>query len=59
MNAIVACSDPKICSAKLLRNYIVTYHSKFNILEKPFLFKHALERAIHRGTIRWVRIVVQ
>ncbi|XP_052817183.1 heterochromatin protein 1-binding protein 3-like [Mya arenaria] len=50
--AIVACSEPKIASAVIIKKYISEYHPKFDIDNKVHLFKHAIERACSKGKIR-------
>ena len=50
-NALVACTEPKQCSATLLKSYVQEYHPEFKIAEKPHLFKKALERGIQRKLI--------
>ena len=50
--AIVACHEPKQASAGLIKKYVSEYHPKLNIDARPYLFKHALERAANKGTVR-------
>jgi hypothetical protein len=51
MNAIVACTEPKVSSARLLKQYISDYHPEFKVSEKPKLFKNALQRALDKNLI--------
>ncbi|XP_013394716.1 heterochromatin protein 1-binding protein 3 [Lingula anatina] len=51
-NAIVACNEPKQCSSKLLKQYIMDYHPDFKVDARPQLFKRAVERALNKGTLR-------
>lgn len=50
--AIVATHEPKQASALLIKKYISEYHPSLNTEARPHLFKHALERASNKGTIR-------
>lgn len=50
--ALVACNEPKMASAKMIKSYITQYHPKFGIDVKPHVFKKALERACNRGIIK-------
>lgn len=51
-NALTACTEPKSCSATLLKKYLVEYHPNFNISERPNVFKKAIQRAIDKNIIR-------
>ena len=51
-NALIACTEPKQCSATLLKSYLIEYHPEFDIQNKPYLFKKALERALKKNIIR-------
>jgi linker histone H1 and H5 family len=51
MNAIVACTEPKVSSARLLKQYITDYHPEFKVAERPKVFKNALERALTKNLI--------
>lgn len=51
MNAIVACTEPKVSSARLLKQYVTDYHPEFRVTEKPKLFKKALQRALDKKLI--------
>ena len=55
--AIVATHEPKQASAKYIKKYIAQYHPTLKTEEKPYLFKHALERASQKGTIRLVLVL--
>ena len=44
-NALVACTEPKVSSAALLKKYIIEYHSDFKVAERPAKFLHAIDRA--------------
>ncbi|KAK3609640.1 hypothetical protein CHS0354_028844, partial [Potamilus streckersoni] len=50
--AIVACHEPKQASAGLIKKYIMEYHPKFSVENRPHLFKTALEKACSKGVIR-------
>ena len=50
--AIVASHEPKQASALLIKKYMASYHPNLKTEERPHLFKHALERASNKGTIR-------
>lgn len=52
MNALVACTDPKVCSSQVLKQYIVEYHPEMKVAERPFLFKKAMQRCIADGTVK-------
>jgi len=52
MNAMVACNDPKVCSAKVIREYITEYHPDLKVAERPYVFKQALLRAAGDGTLK-------
>ena len=51
VNALTACTEPKQCSANLLKKYVTEYHPDFKVAEKPFLFKRALEAAVKNGEL--------
>lgn len=52
--AIVACHEPKQASAGLIKKYIMEYHPKFSVENRPHLFKSALEKACNKGVIRYL-----
>ena len=51
VNAIMACTEPKQCSAGLLKNYVVEFHSEFGVTQKSSRFKKAIERAENCGDL--------
>lgn len=51
-NAIMASHEPKQCSAAMLKRYIVKYHPKFKVAERPNLLKKAIERALEKNIIK-------
>ena len=53
VNAIMASAQPKECSVRSLKNYVTEFYSDFKVLDRPFLFKHAIERAERNEMIRW------
>ena len=51
INAVVACSEPKMCSVHKIKEYITDYHPDFKVAEKPFMYKSAIARAEKNGLI--------
>lgn len=51
VNAIMACSEPKQCSAALLKNYVVEFHPTFKVGDHPNKFKKAIDRAESSGDL--------
>ena len=57
VNAIMAGTEPKMCSANLLKKYVMEWFSeKFKLVDRPHLFKKALERAVANNEIRFVLV---
>ena len=54
VNAIMACTEPKQCSAGLLKNYVVEFHPDFKVAERPKSFRSAVERAEQSGDLMYV-----
>jgi hypothetical protein len=54
MNAIVACTEPKLSSEPLLKKYVMEYHPNFKVAEQPLAFEKALQRAIEKDIIVYV-----
>lgn len=52
VNAILACTEPKLSSSGVLKKYILDFHPEFHVAERPILFKKAIERSISRGYLR-------
>ena len=53
-NALMAISEPKQCSGRLLKNYVTAYHNQFN-LDK---FKKAVENGVKKSIIVYVCLEV-
>jgi len=59
VNAIMASVQPKECSVRSLKNYVTQFYTDFQVEEKPYKFKLALERAVQKDLIRyWLHSVV-
>ena len=52
MNGIMACTEPKRCSAALFKRYVLEYHPELGTGDKPARLRKALQRAVDRGDIR-------
>ena len=53
INAIMACTEPKMCSANLLKKYVVEWYSeKFKVADRPHLFRKAIDRAVANQEIK-------
>ena len=53
-SAIIASTEPKTSSVKLLKSYISEYHPEFNIDTRPIKLRFALERAEKQNQLRYV-----
>ena len=51
-SAMIACTEPKTSSVRLLKSYISEYHPEFNIDTRPLKLRHALERAEKQNQLR-------
>lgn len=52
INAIMACTEPKQCSALLLKKYMLDYYPEFKVADRPNLFKKALDRGTSKEIVR-------
>ncbi len=50
VNAMVACTDPKTCSARLIRQYVMDFHP--HLRAETGHFKRSLLTAVEQGTLR-------
>ena len=54
VNAITASVQPKECSVNALKSYVVEFYPQFQVKDRPFLLRKALERAVQKDLIRCV-----
>ena len=52
VNAIMASVQPKQCSVNLLRTYVTDFYPQFEVKDKPFKMKRAIETAVRKDMIR-------